>query len=84
MVNVSCTHCFRFERHGCQAIGPLKTEHTGKERGLLILGASTLEDLLAKLHDIPILHIITFYCSWKIKKIAASFYAPCFNLRDFV
>lgn len=78
MVNVSCTHYFRFERHGCQAIGP------GKGRGLLILGASTLEDLLAKLHDIPILHIITFYCSWKIKKIAASFYAPCFNFRDFV
>lgn len=78
MVNVSCTHCFRFEMHGCQAIGPLNTEHTGKGRGLLILGASTLEDLLAKLHDIPILHIITFYCSWKIKKIAASFLRPMF------
>ena len=78
MVNVGCTHCFRFEMHSCQAIGPLNTKHTGKGRGLLILGASTLEDLLAKLHDIPILHIITFYCSWKIKKMAASFLRPVF------
>lgn len=61
-----------------RCIGPLNTEHTGKGRGLLILGASTLEDLLAKLHDIPILHIITFYCSWKIKKIAASVLRPVF------
>lgn len=78
MVNVSCTHCFRFERHGCQAIGPLKTEHTGKGRGLLILGASTLEDLLAKLHDIPILHIITFYCSLENKENSSIILRPVF------
>lgn len=78
MVNVSCTHCFRFERHGCQAIGPLKTEHTGKGRGLLILGASTLEDLLAKLHDIPILHIITLYCSLENKENSSIILRPVF------